>query len=882
MKNLSLSLSFLLIFIPFSLFGQDYKVEGMVKNEKGEAIYFASVHQKDGVRHSYTDENGLFGINLGKGKTVLVVSCMGYASHELELDIQKNVKDIVVVLKELTLSLDEVVVSAKSVESKSGTSVYEIGEQAIKQVQAMNLADVLSLLPGKRITPSDMNSVLQPNLRSAVSSSANNFGTSIILDGAQISNDGNMQAQNPASSLSGGKAVVGTGIDLRTVTASGIEKVEVISGVASPKYGELTSGAIIVKSKVGKSPLIVSANLNPVAYQFSLSKGIQLKDKYGFLNTDISYTYSNGSPVDNKNYYNNVNAALRWRTSISKELEWNNTVSFQVNTSNNGQRYDPDETYERINKVESQRYILNVNGSLKFLGTTSYAFTGNIENQYSYFKTKQVDGPFPMTDGLEAGTFFTTYSPLTYDQVTVIKGLPVNFNGRIESDQNLEEGDYRFSFNTGIQYSYTKNHGEGRVATGNVSGVTGSLASRNAKFHEIPAAQALSAYHESNIRRITENSRHELRLGLRYDYMNSKYHLLSPRLSYNTLLLSVLKLRASWGISYKSPAMIQLYPGPSYYDYTNLDHYANNPKERLAIVTTHIHQPTNHHLKPSKGDTKEFGIDWEGEKLKIRTTYFHKVLSNGIYLSPQLLILYKQLYKIVDRPVDRQPIVAPLEGETVRILRTVYEMKNSYTAITDGIEVVINPPKIEATNTEFDLRLSYMETLENDYGYRLELPSYTIGDQSLRYGVYERPAERTKLSRGNLSVIQHIPSLRLVFNFVVELNFLSYSQKKDGSLYPYAYYDAEGVMHEIPLHERTNAEYANLKLPEHTYKITSNPPFYTNYHLQVRKETRNGHSFSFFANNCLWHTPEYYENDTRRTLNGTVAFGFGISLRIAN
>ncbi|MFA6770808.1 MAG: TonB-dependent receptor, partial [Bacteroidales bacterium] len=762
MKNQRTIVTILFALLSISLYSQEFSVSGIVKSDKGEPIYFATVHQKDGSRHTMTDEKGFFKIKLSKGKSTLVVSCMGYAHKEMHVNVTKDIEELKVTLKELTLSLNEVVVNATAVESKSGTGVYEIGEQAIKQVQAMNLSDILKLLPGKQFTPADMNSVLQADIRTAASSTANNFGTSVILDGAQISNDANMQAQNPAISLSGGKEVVGRGIDLRSITTSGIEKVEVVSGVASPKYGDLTSGAILVKSKVGKSPLVVSANLNPNTYQFSINIGVQLKGKLGFLTTDLSYTYSNQSPIDNKEYYNNVNAGLRWRTTLNKIREWTNTVSFQLYTSNNGQKFDPDETYERITKVRSQRYMLNINGSLKLLGTTSYTLSGSIQNQYSYFKTLQVDGPFPMTDGLEAGTFFTTYSPLVYDQTTEIKGLPTNFNARLEADQIVESGNYRISFNSGVQFSYNKNYGKGRVSSGNVAGVQGSLASRSAKFHEIPASQAISAYHESKAIRITEKMRHELRLGLRYDYMNNRYNLLSPRLSFNSLLWNKLKIRGSWGISYKAPAMMQLYPGPSYYDYTNLDYYANDLRERLAIVSTYIYQPNNKHLKPSKGDIKEIGIDWSEGKFKIRTTYYHKTLSNGIYHSSELLVLNKQLYRIIDKPVGRQPIVQPIEGESVKILRKINHMKNIYTATTDGVELMISPPKIEATNTQIDIRLTYIETLESDDGFGLQISSYPVGEAGARYGVYERPIDRSKLSNGNITIIQHIPSLRLV------------------------------------------------------------------------------------------------------------------------
>lgn len=881
MKNFTTLFIILSLFFSTSLWGQEYKLSGVVLSDKGEPIYLATVHQKEGSRYVYTNEKGAFTIKLSKGKSILVFSCMGYAPVEMEFSMIADKGDLKVVLKELSLSLDEVTVVAKSVENKAGTSVYEIGEQAIKQVQATNLGDVLSLLPGKKITPPNLNAVQQADLRTAASSTANNFGTSIVLDGVQITNDGNMQSENPASSISGGKAAVGMGIDLRTINTAGIEKIEVISGVASPKYGDLTSGAIVVKSKVGKSPLMVSANLNPTAYQFSVNKGIQLARKMGFVNTDLAYTYSNASPTDRKDYYHNINAAVRWRTPVNEAREWYNTLSFQLNTSNNGQRVDPDEIYENKRTVNNQRYIFGISGSLKLLGTTSYSITGNVENQYSRTQSELNNGPFPMFDGLEAGTFFTTYSPLVYKQETVIKGFPVNFSGRVESDQEYKNGDYRLSFNTGVQYSYVKNYGKGRVMSGNVIGAGGVAASRGANFYEVPASTSYSAYHETNARRITDKSRHELRLGLRYDFMNSRYNLLSPRLSYSLLLRERLKFRTSWGVAYKAPAMIQLYPGPSYHDYTNLSYYATNPKERLAIVSTYIEQPTNEHLKPSKGDTKEFGMDWEGGNFSVRATYFHKRLSRGIYRTSELLILDKQLYEVVETPKDQQPVVAPIEGQIVKILRTKGVVKNSYKAITNGVEAVIVPPKIEATNTSFNLNLSYMETVENNYGYKMQLPSTSIGEASARYGVYKNPIETTRVSSGSLTIVQHIPSLRLVFNLVAELNFLNYNTRKDASLYPYAYYDDTGVLHQIPESDRENPEYANLKLPDHTYLTLFNPPFYTNYHLQVRKETTQGHSFSFFANNCFWYNPVYYKDDIKRTLNNIVVFGFGISLKIA-
>lgn len=69
-----------------------------------------------------------------------------------------------------------VLIISTAVNSNKGTSVYRVDDQAIKQIQAMNLNDILSLLPGNKMGASDFMSVQQANLRSAVVSDAGNIG----------------------------------------------------------------------------------------------------------------------------------------------------------------------------------------------------------------------------------------------------------------------------------------------------------------------------------------------------------------------------------------------------------------------------------------------------------------------------------------------------------------------------------------------------------------------------------------------------------------------------------------------------------------------------------------------------------------------------------
>ncbi len=862
------------------IFGSAQKITGRVINNNKEPVCFAAIQIEETNIFTYSDEKGYFELHAPKKVVYLNISSLGYRSLQYHLNIKDNITNITCVLQEESLKIDEVVINAKSIISSEGSSTYKIGNQAIQQIQAISLGDILSLLPGNKLTTPGFNTIQQANIRTAAASSANAFGTSIIVDGSVINNNANMQSSNPALSFSGGNATPAKGIDLRTISASNIESVQVITGVPSAKYGDITSGAVIVKNKIGKSPLFVSANLTSTSYQVAANKGFILKNNNGVLNTNISYTYSNASPVDRKTFYNNVNLGLRWRKSFNKKLKWVNTTAFAMYLSDDGQRKDPDETYRNTTDVKSQQYQVSVNGRLNLLGKLSYHFSGDVTNQYSHFYNTGVNGPVPIVEALKTGTYFTTYTPLIYTQTTEIRGMPVNFSADISSNQVLSTNNFQINFNTGLQYQYARNRGKGRVISGGVSLPDGVSGSRSAKFHSIPASTNFSLWYETDLKHFANSAIYNARLGLRYDNMNQNYHLLSPRLSASAFFANTFRIRGAWGLAYKAPAMIQLYPGPIYYDYTNMSYYATNALERLAIISTYVHQPNNSNIKPSKGNTTELGLDLKTKPITIQLTGYYKELTNGIYHSPLLLLLNRQNYEVISRPKNQPPVVQEIIGDIDTLVRTISEPKNVYSARTRGIELTVIPQKIAATNTRFNITFSYLKTTAYNNGYNIKTSSYVIGDKKSKFGVYQNNREDIYMSIGNITIIQQIPTLRLIFNLTAELNFTDYSQTRQGSLYPYAYYDSNGKFHKIPKDERNSAKFADLKLPENTYTTYLKPPFYTNYHLQVRKETEKGHSFSFFANNVFWHNPIYERKGTKRTLNSRISFGFSMKFKL--
>ena len=852
-------------------------VRGIVIDDNNRPLSDVNVIVTDLNLGTFTNKKGEFSMTLPHQNFKISVSLLGFKTEEINLADQQDLSNIKIILHEDLLGLDEVVVTAKKTVSREGTSTYKIGSQAMKQVQAMNLGDVLSLIPGNKMEQTNLTSTKQANLRSAVSSDVNSFGTAIILDGAAISTDANMQTKN-SSSLNGGKSVVGGGVDLRSITLANVESVEIITGIASPKYGNLSSGGILVKSKVGKSPYIVSANVSSTNYQASVAKGYEL-NKLGVLNTDLSYAYSSGAPTERKLFYQSFNLGLRWKLPVFKGVKWNHFTSLRIGHSDDGNHHEPEEVFKNEADVKSTSYQATLSGDFRssLLGKVSYNFSGSIVNQHSFYDTYVINGPFPIIESIENGTYNTNYSANAFNQTRDIKGKPINLNGRIEASQNASFKSLDFNFETGLQYSFDDNTGSGRVATGNIAHTQDIAGSRSATFEKIPASKTFSAYHQTIIKRFGETSSQQLNLGLRYDNMLERYNLLSPRMSFSSKHNNF-TARGAWGVSYKAPAMVQLYPGRSYIDYINFQYYAENPDERLAIVTTYVYQPSNEHLKPNYSDLKEVGFDWSPSFMNFNFTYFKKDMRRGITTTDELLLLPKAVYEVVDAPIGVQPTVAPT-GEVNNIPRTVSVMNNNYYVATNGVEATISPKKIKATNTQFNFRYSYLESVVTNTGFDIDKSSYVVGDNSVRYGVYENSLTKAIRSFGTLTLVQHIPSLRFVLTLSAELNFKESSQYIGVGLYPFAYYDIDGTYIEIPEENRMNPEFDDLKRDRNSYTTTATP-FYSNFNLQIRKETKQGHSFSFYANNAPWNNPTYEFLGGRRTLNNKISVGFNLTLLI--
>lgn len=296
-------------------FAQENKtvLRGTIKAlETIEVIPYANVYCKETKQGTSANLQGFFYIDNLQGKTSrLIISSIGYVTLDTLINLKENTT-LNFFLKEKELTLDEVIVIAKEKQTIETTS--EITSDALKHLQPNSFADILELLPGGISTNRSMQSARLIALREPINassySSRNNennssLGTSFVIDGIPLSNDGMLSNVTGAPSIGGSweasiapKNTTGRGIDMRTLSTDDIKKVEIIRGIPSVSYGDLSSGLVKIQRSYETIPLGIRFKANPSTRLFAIGKGYALS-KHTF-NINFDYLDYKADPRDKK------------------------------------------------------------------------------------------------------------------------------------------------------------------------------------------------------------------------------------------------------------------------------------------------------------------------------------------------------------------------------------------------------------------------------------------------------------------------------------------------------------------------------------------------------------------------------------------------------
>ena len=303
-------------------FAQTWTFSGTVLNKRtGEPVEYATVILENTAQWAVADEKGCFTITkVQPGVNVVNVSCLGFVTDIKEISITRDIENYRVVLAEDNLALDGATVTAKEKDNTATTSRL-IDKTALDHVQMMNVADISGLLPGGATSNPDLTAEQQFNVRAGLGGSEtgnSSFGTAVEVDGVRLSN--NASFASIANQTAGVK-----GVSTNNIASSNVESVEVITGVPSVEYGDMSSGVVKINTRKGATPYIVTASTNPRTKQVSASKGFSLGDtrkggSKGVLNANIEYTKAISDKMSPFTAYDRKQFSLTYSNTFAKVL----------------------------------------------------------------------------------------------------------------------------------------------------------------------------------------------------------------------------------------------------------------------------------------------------------------------------------------------------------------------------------------------------------------------------------------------------------------------------------------------------------------------------------------------------------------------------------
>ena len=334
----------------------NYSISGRISDERtGSPLPGASILIKGTYLWAVSDQKGEFTIQgIQEGKYQLEVSFLGYVPATVPVNVNNSIKGLKIQLKENTLALNDVIVTAQAPKSELNTTL-NIGSNALEHLQISNVSDISALLPGGKTKVPDLTSNNIFSLRDGGSSAGNAaFGTAIEVDGVRIGNNssfGNM-----------------TGIDTRSISVADIESVEVITEVPSAEYGDLNSGMVKIHTKKGKTPWNVLLSINPRTEQVSFSKGLDLGNDKGIVNISGEWTKATQKLNSPYTSYTRRGFSASYSNTFRKVLRFD--IGLTGNIGGMNTKDDPDAYTGEYTKVRDN--VFRANTSLAWLLNKSW------------------------------------------------------------------------------------------------------------------------------------------------------------------------------------------------------------------------------------------------------------------------------------------------------------------------------------------------------------------------------------------------------------------------------------------------------------------------------------------------------------------------------
>ena len=794
-----------------------------------EPLEGVMVHIQNAGVWSISDEKGCYTIDkLDEPAIVVSFYLLGYQKQSVVMHLKdgKNIRNMT--LSEMNLSLDEVVVTAQR-RTESLSSSFVIDRNTLDHAQILNLSYVTSLLPGGK-TIGDQNLATGAKsiaLHAGPSSELGNssFGTAIDLDGQRLDNN----------------ALLGEirGVDLRNIGSSNIESVEVVLGIPSVEYGDLSNGMVKINSRKGRTPFMVELMAEPKTKSIALSKGFSLGHGIGTLNVNAEHTRSITNLASPHTAYMRNNINLTYSNTFKDRMghPLSLTASLSGNIGGYNSEADPDEFKDTYTRMRD--YVLRSSVKLHWLLDKSWISNLTLQTSVSYgdklneTKTnKSSASTQPYIHTTEAGYHIAELyeanpnaniilGPTGYWYVrSFTDSKPLSYSVKAKADWSHRWGKTMNTILFGSELSASGNKGRGlyyddmRVAP----------TWREYRYDKLPFMNNVSFFFEDKFSMpVGRYSSLHMRAGVRSDITmikDSEYGTmvnLSPRINvkYNFWTnkkhaVSDISLLAGWGKSVKQPSFSVLYPAPTYSDKLA---FAPGTTPDGKTIYAYYTQPTtpkyNPELKCQYTLQNELGLEATILGTRISLTAFRNKTFNP-YMSRNIYTPYT--YKLTSQSdidagctipmenrqytIDRHTGIVTVSDLTGRIANQVlrYKERNTYVSQIEytngspverrGMDLIVDFPQIRSLRTSIRLDGNYYwykglnETLVASMGQA----SASMDGTPYKYvGYYTgtSTASNGSLSRqinGNLTISTHIPNIRMIFSLRLETSLYNYEQ----------------------------------------------------------------------------------------------------------
>jgi len=919
MTNIRQALIILVATIVVSLYGEAAFAATLrvrvLSSSDDSPIEFASVGIFT-VGKSYgklTDQNGYAIFEVNYGTYDVTIGSTGYEGISV-----KNIKiagDISLSYKlKPTTTLEEVVVTAK--EGKDATSVSLIDRQAMEHLQPSSFTELTELLPGGKAKDPNMGSANLLRLREASNSSssdnynASSLGASFVVDGVPISANAEMQTSLDNNRTN--RETVGKGVDMRAISTDDIESVEIIRGIASAQYGEVTSGVVNIKRKNTASRFEARFKADMQSQLFYVGKGFRMPSENWIMNISADYLNSRVDPRNTRENFRRVTTSIRsskeWSDS-THTLNWNSSLNYSGIFERD--KNDPDLTVNNtIDYFSSDKHNFSWNNTFVHRKKTKgfyrlSSLTAGISyatERINQEKTVSSSRVYPMPVSTVPGDHYVDFLPMVYDAKLLVDGKPFTFFSKVNSNFRYKIGSkIDNSLSVGAEWSTDKNFGRGQVYDPMRPIVAGNT-SRPRAYSDVPALNRLSAYIENvSDLNIGENVFH-ISLGLRETQLvglNSRYYLsgrpyFDPRINMKWTFPIVdvasnpLTFEIAGGIGQhtKMPVAAYLFPNKLYTDYTQLNYFTNDRDTRTINVKTFVEDLTNYDIKASRNFKWEIrgDISYLGNRLSV--TYFREDMSNGFRKLGQVHIYKYNVYDAssYDPSTGRPPQIESLPSVPEERITVVGHHSNGSKSLKQGIEYTFSSRRFPIIRTRLTVNGAWFRTTLYNSQSQWIKPGVIINGKELQLaGLYnDRDGNIYESFNTNIMLDTDIPRLGLVFSISAQNVWFTLQKPLRKYGIPTDYIGTDGI---IRPYTTADMEDVYLRHLVRTYSSTAfdtrRDPVQTDFNVKATKKLlKDRITIALYVNRLFSIAPDYERYGIVQRRYSSPYFGMELNLKL--